>query len=259
MTTNNKSQKISKHSERILELLGKLQFTGMSNSYKQSLQNTVAEDMTADEFLEWLLESEFDYRQNKKINSLIKGANFRYDHAFMEKIDYTLKRNLDRNQLERLATLDFIKDGQNLFITGSSGTGKSYIASAIGMEACKNGIKTMYANSVKLMAQLKLAKNKGTIAEEMKKLERCGLLILDDLFLGGLEGKERSLLMEIVEDRHERKSIIITSQLPVENWYEAIGDPTIADAILDRIIHTAHKIELVGDSVRKLKAKLDKK
>ena len=162
----------------------------------------------------------------------------------MEKIDYTIKRNLDRNQIERLASLDFIKDGQNIFITGSSGTGKSYIASAIGYEACKNGIRTLYSNASKLMGQLKMAKNKGTIESEMKKIEKCSLLILDDLFLIGLDARERSILMEI-----------ITSQLPVESWYDAIGDPTVADAILDRIVHTAHKIELTGDSVRKINAK----
>ena len=173
----------------------------------------------------------------------------------MEKIDYTIKRNLDRNQLERLVSLDFIKDGQNVFITGSSGTGKSYIASAIGYEACKNGVRTLYSNASKLMGQLKMAKNKGTIESEMKKNEKCSLLILDDLFLIGPDAGERSILMEIIEDRHGLKSIIITSQLPVESWYDAIGDPTVADAILDRIVHTAHKIELTGDSVRKINAK----
>lgn len=173
----------------------------------------------------------------------------------MEKIDYSIKRGLDRNQLERLATLDFIKEGQNLFITGSSGTGKSYIASALGYEACKMGYRTMYANASKLMGQLKIAKNKGTIENEMKRIEKCNLLILDDLFLIGLDVRERSFLMEIIEDRHGRKSIIITSQIPVDNWYDAIGAPTVADAILDRIIHTAHKIELTGESVRKLNSK----
>lgn len=132
---------------------------------------------------------------------------------------------------------------------------KSYLASAIGYEACKNGVKTLYSNASKLMGHLKMAKNKGTIESEMKKIEKCPLLILDDLFLIGLDAKERSILMEIIEDRHGLKSIIITSQLPVESWYDAIGDPTVADAILDRIVHSAHKIELTGDSVRKINTK----
>ena len=144
--------------------------------------------------------------------------------------------------------------GDNLFITGCSGTGKSYLATALGYEACKAGMKVLYANATKLMGTLKIAKNKGVIDTELKKLEKAQLLILDDLFLVPLDAKERAHLMEIIEDRHGRKSIIITSQLPVPDWYEAIGDPTVADAILDRIVHTAHRIELTGESVRKIKA-----
>lgn len=119
-----------------MELLSKLRFYGMLETYRNDCRTTSSDGMTNDEFLKWLLESEYDYRRNVSIERLIRSANFRYK-AYMEKIDYTIKRNLDRNQLERLASLDFIKDGQNVFITGSSGTGKSYIASAIGYEACK--------------------------------------------------------------------------------------------------------------------------
>ena len=121
-------------------------------------------------------------------------------------------------------------------------------------EACKAGMKVLYANATKLMGSLKIAKNKGILDTELKKLEKTQLLILDDLFLVPLDAKERAHLMEINEDRHGRKSIIITSQLPVADWYEAIGDPTVADAILDLIVHTAHRIELTGESVRKIKA-----
>ena len=144
--------------------------------------------------------------------------------------------------------------GQNLFITGSSGTGKSYLACALGHEACKRGFRTFYANAPKLLGALKVAKVKGTLEAELKKIERCQLLILDDLFLVPLDAKEHPILLEIIEDRHERKSIIITSQYPASNWYDMVGDPTIADAILDRIIHTA-PIELYGESMRKLRAK----
>ena len=142
MTSNNKTNRtVEKNMDRIMELLSKLRFYGMLETY----------------------------RRNVSIERLIRSANFRYK-AYMEKIDYTIKRNLDRNQLERLASLDFIKDGQNVFITGSSGTGKSYIASAIGYEACKNGVRTLYSNASKLMGQLKMAKNKGTIESEMKSV-----------------------------------------------------------------------------------------
>ena len=118
-----------------------------------------------------------------------------------------------------------------------------------------NGIRTMYANMSKLLGILKVAKNKGTLETELKKIERCRLLILDDAFLVPVDAKERPILLDIIEDRHERKSIIISSQLPVDNWYDAIGDPTVADAVLDRIVHTSYQIELTGESLRKIKAK----
>ena len=118
-----------------------------------------------------------------------------------------------------------------------------------------NGIRTMYANMSKLLGTLKVAKNKGTLETELKKIERCRLLILDDAFLVPVDAKERPILLDIIEDRHERKSIIISSQLPVDNWYDAIGDPTVADAVLDRIVHTSYQIELTGESLRKIKAK----
>ena len=149
--------------------------------------------------------------------------------------------------MERLATLDFIRNGQNLFITGFAGTGKSFLACALGHEACKRGIRTLYANAAKLLGLLKVAKVKNCLEAELKKI--------DDLFLVQLDAKERPILLDIIEDRHERKSIIITSQYPSSSWYDMVGDPTVADAILDRIVHSAHSIELTGESMRKLKAK----
>ena len=128
------------------------------------------------------------------------------------------------------------------------------MACALGHEACKWGFRTFYANAPKLLGAL-VAKVKGTLEAELKKIERCQLLILDDLFIVPLDAKERPILLEIIEDRHERKSVIITSQYPSSNWYDMVGDPTIADAILDRFIHTAHTIELYGESMRKLKSK----
>ncbi len=191
---------------------------------------------------------------NRKTLKCPLQTKFRYK-ANIEQIDYAVNRGLDRNQMERLATLDFVHKGQNLFITDSSGTGKSYLACALGHEACKRGFRTLYANAPKLLGTQKVAKIKGILEAELKKIERCQLLILDDLFLVPLDTKERPILLEIIEDRHERKSIIITSQYPSSNWYDMIGDPTIADAVLDRIIHTAHTIELYGESMRKLRSK----
>lgn len=257
METNDKTSPITPEKDRnavSLDLMHRMRLHGMAAAFTESLQSTFAETMTPDSFLNWLLSSEWDYRTARNIERLIKGGNFRYNDASVSQIDYSINRGLDRNQMERLATLDFIRQGQNLFITGCCGTGKSYLATALGYEACKNGMRVVYASAPKLMGSLKIAKAKGTIETELKKIEKAQLLILDDLFLVGLDAKERAHLIEIIEDRHGRKSIIITSQLPVSDWYEAIGDPTVADAILDRIVHTAHQIELTGESVRKLKA-----
>ena len=232
METNNKTAPVTQEKDQniiSLDLMNRMKLHGMAAAFKESLQSTVAESMTADGFLSLLLAREWDYRSDTSIQRLIRGAGFRYK-AYLENIDYTINRSLDRNHIERLSSLDFIRQGKNLFITGSSGTGKSYIATAIGYQACKNGIRTNYANA----------------------------LILDDLFLVPLDAKERSILLDIIEDRHERKSIIVTSQLPVANWYDAIGEPTVADAILDRIVHSAHQIELTGESVRKMKVDKNK-
>lgn len=256
METNNNTAPIIQEKDRnaiSLDLMNRMKLNGMAAAFKESLQSTVAESMTADAFLSFLLAREWDYRSEAAIQRLIRTANFRYK-AFIEDVNYNLNRGLDRNQMERLASLDFVRQGKNVFITGSAGTGKSYLATALGYQACKEGIKTIYANASKLLGLLKVAKTKGVLELELKKIERCALLILDDLFLVPLDAKERPILLDIIEDRHERKSIIITSQLPVENWYDAIGDATVADAILDRMVHTANRIELYGESIRKMRA-----
>lgn len=257
METNNRTAPVVQEKERnqvSLDLMHRMRLNGMAAAFTESLSSTYAETMTPDGFLSWLLAREWDYRSSAAIERLIRGAMFRY-RAYPEEIDYTIGRGLERNQMERLLSLDFIHQGHNLFITGSSGTGKSFLATAIGYQACKNGIRTLYANTTKLLGMLKVAKVKGTLENELKKMERCQLLILDDAFLVPLDAKERSILLDIIEDRHGRKSIILSSQLPVANWYDAIGDPTVADAVLDRIVHSAHRIELTGESLRKINAR----
>jgi DNA replication protein DnaC len=150
-----------------------------------------------------------------------------------------------------MAECTFIGRKENLLITGSTGIGKSFIASAIGNQACTLGFKVLYANTTKLFTRLKMAKADGSYIREVAKIERQDLLILDDFGLQPLDASNRSVLMEIVEDRHGNRSTIITSQLPVAQWYEVIGEQTIADAILDRIVHDAHRMELVGESIRR--------
>lgn len=260
METDKKTAPVAQEKERnqvSLDLMRRMRLTGMAAAFEESLTSTYAESMTPDSFLSWLLAREWDHRSAAAIDRLIKGAAFRY-RAYPEEIDYDISRGLSRNQMERLLSLDFVRQGQNLFITGPSGTGKSFLATATGYHACKNGFRTTYANMARLLGALKVARAKGTIEAELRKIERCQLLILDDAFLVSPDAKERAFLLDIIEDRHERKSIIMSSQLPVSSWYDAIGDPTVADAVLDRIVHTAHRIELTGDSVRKMNANKNK-
>lgn len=240
--------------QETLEKMRQMRLQGMYNAFKTSMESFKTESMTTDQFVAWLVSNEWDDRCNRMIERLIKQASFRYK-ASLEEVDYSLERGLERNLLERLAELSFVKESRDLFITGSSGTGKSYIATALGYRACQKGMKVLYANTARLMGQLKMAKAKGTILQELKKIERADLLVLDDFGIQPFDAGGRMNLMDIVEDRHGKKSTLITSQVPVKDWYDIIGEKTIADAVLDRIVHQAIRIELYGDSIRKLQAK----
>ena len=174
METNNKTAPINPEKDRnavSLDLMHRMKLHGMASAFSESLSSTFAETMPPDGFLNWLLAREWDYRSAAAIERLIRNASFRYN-AYPEQLDYAISRGLDRNQLERLLSLDFIRQGQNLFITGSCGTGKSFIATAIGYQACKAGIRTLYANTSKLLGSLKVAKAKGNLEAELKKIER---------------------------------------------------------------------------------------
>ena len=240
--------------QETLDKMRQMRLISMYNAFKISMASFITEAMTTDHYVAWLVSNEWDDRCNRMIERLIKQASFRYK-ASLEEVDYSLERGLERNLLERLAELSFVKESRDLFITGSSGTGKSYIATALGYRACQKGMKVLYANTARLMGQLKMAKAKGTILQELKKIERADLLVLDDFGIQPFDAGGRMNLMDIVEDRYGKKSTLITSRVPVKDWYDIIGEKTIADAVLDRIVHQAIRIELHGDSIRKLQAK----
>lgn len=207
-------------------------------------------DYTNDELVAYLMQCEWDDRQNRKIQRLTKAARFRYS-AVMEAIDYAPSRQLDRNRIQRFASCGFIDKGENILVTGSTGVGKSYMTSALGHQACSQGYKVMYFNAAKLFTLLKTSKADGSYLKQINKLEKQDLLILDDFGLKPLDNINRHSLMEIIEDRHGKRSIIIASQLPVEAWHDIIGEKTLADAILDRLVHSAHRIDIKGESMRK--------
>lgn len=235
-----------------LEKMRKMKFYGMARAFKMSLEAGKSEEFTPDQMVSLLVESEWDDRHNRSIERYVTNARFRYKAA-IEQIIYEGERSIDKNQIMRLAECEFIERKENILITGSTGIGKSYIASAIGHQACLLGYKTMYFNATKLFSQLKMAKGDGTYAKELNRIERQHLIIIDDFGIQPLDGHNRSALMEIIEDRHAKASLIITAQVPVSMWHEVIGETTMADAILDRIVHGAHRIELFGESMRKQK------
>ena len=237
-----------------LDKMRQLRLYGMYDAFKTNLESSVKESLTADQFIALLVASEWDDRRNRYVERAIRGAGFRYK-ASLEQVDYGIDRGLDKNEVHRLAGLDFVKEHKDLFITGSTGTGKSYLATALGYQACQNGYKVLYVNTAKLMGQLKLAKAKGTILAELKKIERADLLILDDFGLQPFDAQSRASLLDIIEDRHQKRSTVVTSQIPVKEWYDIIGEKTIADAILDRIVHHSLRVELYGESLRRRNSK----
>lgn len=239
-----------------LEKMRKMKFYGMARALKMTIEAGKAEQYTPDQLISLLVDSEWEDRHNRNIERTINNARFRYKSA-IEQIVFDEDRVIDKNQIMRLAECDFIKRCENILITGSTGIGKSFIATAIGHQACLLGYKTMYFNASKLFSQLKMAKGDGSYSKEIKVIEKQQLIIIDDFGIQPLDGHNRAALMEIIEDRHAKSSIIITAQVPVNLWYEVIGEKTIADAILDRIIHGAHRIELAGESLRKKKISLN--
>lgn len=239
-----------------LEKLRELKLYGMYNTFKGSLENYSKNNMTVDKFVNMLVCNEWDERYNRHVNHLIKSAGFRFS-ASMEEVDYSVERGLDKNLMERLADLTFIKERKNIFITGSSGTGKTFIATALGRCACQKDLRVIYANTARLMGQLKTSKASGKILRDLKRIQRTDLLILDDFALSPFDNVTRGLLMDVIDDRYDTHSTIVCSQIPVDMWYDSIGEQTVADAIMDRIVHSTIRISLFGESLRKMKPAWD--
>jgi DNA replication protein DnaC len=233
-----------------LDKMKRMRLLGMHGAFKTSIETKGIEELTADEMVGLLVNSEWDDRHNRSIARSMTNARFRYKTS-IEQIEYSAQRGIDKNQIHRLADGEFINKKENILITGSTGTGKSFLASAIGNQACLLGFKVLYTNATRLFAQLKISKADGSSIKELMKIERQDLLILDDFGIQPFDQASRASLLEIIEDRHGKRSTIITSQLPVKQWHDVIGEKTIADAVLDRIVHNAGRIELKGESLRK--------
>jgi DNA replication protein DnaC len=233
-----------------LDKMRRMRLLGMHRAFKTSLESSRNETLTADEMIAMLIDSEWDDRHNRSIERTMRNARFRYK-ATIEQLDYSTERGVDKNLVHRLADGEFINKKENILITGSTGTGKSFLASAIGHQACQLGFKVLYANTNRLFAQLKIAKADGSSIKEFMKIERQDLLIIDDFGIQPFDQGSRACLLELIEDRHGKHSTIITSQLPIKQWYDVIGEKTVADAVMDRIVHNAQRIELKGESLRR--------
>jgi DNA replication protein DnaC len=238
-----------------LQQLLQLRLNGMAKNYEAILQLPINTQPEGHEMIATLLQSEIHYRRQSRTNMLLKLARLRYN-AQVEQITCSASRNLSKQQLAQLADCSFIERSENLLITGATGSGKSYLACAIGQQACLMGHKTYYMNMNKFCERIMLAKMDGTYLKLMTYFEKVKLLILDDFGLQVLDQNIKLALLQILEDSYEKKSVIITSQLPIGSWHEYINEPTLADAIMDRVTAQAHRIELKGESLRKKSTKI---
>lgn len=238
-----------------LDQLRRMKLYGMAAAFTQQLQQPDTHDLAFEDRLALLVARELTERENRRLTRLLQLARLR-QQACVEDIDYKHRRGLERSLMATLVTCDWIRARHNLHLTGPTGSGKSWLACALGHQACRQGLSVRYERVPRLFDALRIARGDGSLAKRLSQLAKTELLILDDFGLKPLAQSERHDLLEIIEDRHAARSTLITSQLPIPNWHEYLGEPTVADALLDRLLHNAYKIELKGESMRKNKSDL---
>ncbi|SMC25652.1 DNA replication protein DnaC [Andreprevotia lacus DSM 23236] len=239
----------------IPQKLADLGLAGMAAALLRQQADPTMTIMPFEQRLGLLLDEELNSRDNRRINRLMKQAKLRYNQAALEDVDYRSGRGLDRLQIQTLAGGEWMRQRQNLILTGPTGTGKSWLACAFGQQACRQGLLTYYTTATRLFEDLANSLLDGTLPKRRRQLARLPLLIIDDLGIGGIDPRLGPILLEILDQQSMEGALIITSQYPPEKWYDLFGDPTVADAILDRIVHRAHLMALKGESMRKLRGK----
>jgi DNA replication protein DnaC len=241
----------------ILDQLSELRLYALAQAWQAQHADSGIEELGFDERMALLVEAEWMDRKNKRLGRLLREAKLRIAGACLEDMAYAKERKLDRSQMRQLGTGRWIEAHQNVVITGATGVGKTYIACALAQQACRNGHRVLYRRMPRLFDELTLARADGTYVKLLTRFARTDVLVLDDWGLAPVEDVERRDLLEIMEDRHGLRSTIWTSQLPIAKWHDHLGDPTVADAICDRLLHNAHRIVLQGPSRRKQEAKKD--
>ncbi len=238
-----------------LDKLQRLKFTGMASALAEQMNTPDIEELAFEERLGLLVDRELTERENRRLTSRLRRARLKHNAA-LEDIDYRHPRGLDKSLIQSLATCQWVKEHLNVLVTGPTGVGKTWLACALAHKACREGYTAHYLRLPRLLHEMAIAKGDGRYPKLLATLAKTDVLILDDWGLAKLIAEQRRDLLEILEDRHGRCSTLATSQLPLEKWHEIIGDPTLADAILDRLVHNAYKINLKGESMRKRRAKL---
>ncbi|MEN8174007.1 MAG: IS21-like element helper ATPase IstB [Chloroflexota bacterium] len=242
--------------QHTLQKLHTLKLTGMLDAFEQQQSQPDTHDLSFEERLGLLVDREMLYRENKRLERLLRGAKLRVN-ACIEDINYRHPRGLDRSRMASLASCDWISRQLNLCLTGATGTGKTWLACAFGNQACRQGLSVRYLRVPRLFEMLRIAHGDGSYPRLMNQLAKTDLMILDDWGLQKLSAPQRNDLMEIIEDRYGLRSTLIASQLPIDHWHDYVGDATLADAILDRLLHNAQRLLLDGESMRKTTAKID--
>ena len=256
MPINNVQFKITKsmNVQATIEQLQKLKLNGMAMVYKALTNLPIQERPDLDQFMARLSQAEMQDRESRKSNMYLKTSKLRYQ-SVIEEVICSTEHNLSKDQLFALADCSFIRRAQNLLITGKTGCGKSYLACALGRQACFMGYRTLYLGMNKFLEKLAQSRIDGSFLKLVNQIEKNDLIIFDDFGLQPLDTNTRLAILQILEDCYQRKTIIVTSQLTVNKWYDYIGEPTLADAIMDRLVSNADRIELGGDSLRKYKKK----
>jgi DNA replication protein DnaC len=241
--------------QHTLTRLKTLKLEGMAKAFEEQLAQPAAATLCFEERFGMLVDRELSFRDSKRIERLLKNAKLKISSACLEDIDYRPGRGLDKRLISSLASCDWIRQAHSLIITGATGCGKTWLACALGNQACRQGFSVRYARVPRLFEELRIAHGDGSFTQKLAQLARTDLLLLDDWGLAPITQLDRNDLLEVLDDRVNTRSTLLTSQLPVQSWYEYLNDPTLADAILDRVLHHSHKLALKGESLRKQEAK----